>query len=126
MFASLGELYMKIQVTRLSRWEHPGYFPVFAKGMPVTLAAEEDAEFLGWHACEADGHEFYAPKGFVCDGKLTRDYNPTELIQKVGDVLELKEIVGAWLMATNEDGITGWIPAECVVGANCSLAEERI
>ncbi|MCL2225521.1 MAG: SH3 domain-containing protein [Defluviitaleaceae bacterium] len=105
---------MKLEVLRLSRWEHPGEFPTFAKGTAVALADEEDTEFLGWHECTIAGHETFAPKVFVCDGKLTRDYNPTELIQKVGDVLELQEIVGAWLIAKNENGVTGWIPAECV------------
>jgi len=106
---------MKVKVTRLSRWEFPGEFPTFEKGTPVTLAPEEDEEFLGWYACDLAGHKPYVPKVFVQDGKLTRDYNPTELIQEVGDILEVQEIVYAWLLARNDKGVTGWIPAECVV-----------
>ena len=106
---------MKVKVIRPSRWDHPGNFPTFEKGTPVAMAKDEDNDFLGWHACEIQGHTPYIPKIYVCDGKLTRDYNPTELIQEVGDTLEVKEIVHAWLLATNDQGTTGWIPAECVV-----------
>jgi len=106
---------MKVKMVRPYRWEHPGAFPTFEKGTPVLLANDEDKDFLGWYDCEIAGHKPYVPIAFVCDGKLTREYNPTELIQEVGDVLEVQEIVNAWLLATNNAGITGWIPAECVV-----------
>ena len=109
---------MKVKVVRTSRWEHPGAFPTFEKGTPVALAKEEDADFLGWHVCDVLGHKPYVPKAFVCDGKLARDYNPTELIQEIGDILEVQEIVYAWLLATNDKGITGWIPAECVMSVD--------
>ena len=109
---------VKVKVMRSSRWEHPGEFPMFEKGTPITLAEDEDADFLGWYACDILGHKPYVPKVFVCDGKLARDYNPTELIQEVGDILEVREIVFAWLLATNENGVTGWIPAESVMSAN--------
>jgi len=109
---------MKVKVVRSSRWEFPGEFPTFEKGTPVTLAKEEDAEFLGWYACDIAGHESYVPEVFVCDGRLTRDYNPTELIQNAGDILEVQEIVHAWLLATNDKGVTGWIPAECVISVS--------
>jgi len=105
---------MKVQVVRSSRWEHPGDFPNFIKGTQVLLA-EEATHFLGWYACDIEGYKSYVPKTFVDEGKLMRDYNPTELIQEVGDVLAVEEIVFAWLLATNDKGVTGWIPAECVV-----------
>ena len=109
---------MKVKVVRSSRWEHPGEFPTFEKGTPVTLAKEEDTDFLGWYACDIAGYKPYVPKAFVRDGKLIRDYNPTELIQKAGDILEVQEIVYAWLLATNDKGVSGWIPAECVISVN--------
>ncbi|MCL2593770.1 MAG: SH3 domain-containing protein [Defluviitaleaceae bacterium] len=104
---------MKVKIVRPYRWEHPGEFPTFEKGTPVSLD-KEDTDFLGWYACEILGHNPYVPITFVSDGKLTRDYNPTELIQELGDILEVQEIVNAWLFVTNDAGITGWIPAECV------------
>jgi len=109
---------MKVKVMRPSSWDFPGKFPTFEKGTPVTLASEEDTEFLGWYACDIAGYKPYVPKAFVRDGKLTRDYNPTELIQESGDILEVREITHAWLLATNDKGVTGWIPAECVVSVD--------
>jgi len=109
---------MKVKVVRPGRWEFPGKFPIFEKGTSVTLAGEEDTDFLGWYAGNIAGHETYTPIAFVCNGKLTKDYNPTELTPGVGDILEVREIVGAWLLATNEQGTTGWIPAEMVVSVS--------
>lgn len=109
---------MEVKVMRPSRWDFPGEFPTFAKGTPLEIAAEEDTDFLGWYACNIEGYEPYVPKIFVTDGKLNRDYNPTELIQNVGDILVVKEIIFAWLLATNDKGITGWIPAECVISVD--------
>ena len=106
---------MIVKVIRSSRWEHPGEFPTFEKGTPVTLAKEGDMDFLGWHACDIEGYKTYVPKIFICDGKLTRDYNATELTQEEGESLEVQEIAYAWLLATNDKRVTGWIPAERVV-----------
>ena len=99
--------------------EHPGYgqFPTFEKGTKVMMG-EEDTHYLDWYACDIAGHQTFVPKTFVCDGRLTRDYNPTELILGIGDMVEVKEIINAWLIATNEKGLTGWIPAEVVVSVN--------
>ena len=96
--------------------EHPGEgaFPTFAKGTAVTLG-EECTRFLHWFPCVIDSYETYVPESFVRDGKLIRDYNPTELVAEIGDILEVQEIVYAWLMATNENDVTGWIPAESVL-----------
>ena len=109
---------MKVKVIKEHLGE--GQFPVFVEGTPVTMK-EECTHYLHWCACDIEGHQTYVPKIFVSNGKLTRDYNPTELIQEVGDIVEVKEIVYAWLLATNNKGITGWIPAEAVVSID-SLA----
>jgi hypothetical protein len=95
---------------------HPGegLFPEFEQGTPVTLK-EACTHFLHWYACEIQGYDTYVPTCFVRDGVLTRRYNPTELVQEEGDLIEVREIVYAWLLATNKDGITGWIPAESVI-----------
>ena len=82
------------------------------------MNGEEDNEFAHWYPCEIKGYQTYLPDTFMNEGKLTRDYNPTELTQEAGDILEVKEIVNAWLIATNEKGTTGWIPAEFVVSVS--------
>ena len=104
---------MKVKVIQ----DHPGegQFPAFKKGTPVKMTGEECAEFRHWFPCEIDGHQTYIPESFIEKGVLARDYNPTELVQHVGDVLEVFEILNAWLMAANKEGKTGWIPAEAVV-----------
>ena len=109
---------MKVKVVSLSRWDFPGEFPAFKKGTPVRLAGGEDTEFLGWYACDIAEYETFVPITFVNGGKLTRDYNPTELTPKVGDILEVCEIVNAWLLATNDQGTTGWVSAETVVSVS--------
>ncbi|MCL2201296.1 MAG: SH3 domain-containing protein [Oscillospiraceae bacterium] len=106
---------MKVKVVRPCRWDHPGDFPTFKKGTPVILDKDEDDDFLGWHACGIAGYKTYVPIVFVRNGKLVCDYNPTELIPQVGEVLEVVAIFNAWLIAKNEQGLTGWIPAECVI-----------
>lgn len=105
---------MKVEVLRLSRWEHPGIFPTFPKGTEVEITGEEDTDFLGWYPCKIKGHESFVPQVFVENGKLNRDYNPTELLVSVGDVLTVKEIIGAWLMVEDKNKKLAWLAAECV------------
>jgi hypothetical protein len=90
-----------------------GIFPCFPKGTNVTLG-EGGTHFLNWYACKIDGYKTYVPDCFVSGGTLVKDYNPTELVQKAGDVLVVQEIVYAWLLAKNENDEIGWIPAENV------------
>jgi hypothetical protein len=94
---------------------HPGegQFPDFPKGTAVTLF-EECKHYLHWFACEIEGYKTYVPESFVSGGVLTRDYNPTELVQAEGDTVEIIEIVNAWLIAVNDEGTAGWLPAESV------------
>ena len=103
---------MRVRVIKKHLGE--GSFPTFCKGTNVIIK-ETCTHFLHWYACDIIGHQTYVPEIFVFDGMLTRDYNPTELIQEVGDILDIQEIVYSWLIATNENGMTGWIPSESVV-----------
>jgi len=105
---------MRVKVTTPHLGE--GQFPTFPKSTPVNLIGEtSDDHFLHWWACDIDGHSTYVPEHYLHDGKLYRDYNPTELVQQTGDVLQVREIAFAWLYATNDKGVSGWIPAEVVV-----------
>jgi hypothetical protein len=108
---------MKVKVIQ----DHPGegLFPSFPVGTEVKLTGDECTEFAHWFPCEINGHQTYVPESFLADGALVREYNPTELVQHVGDILEVCEIVNAWLVATNENGQIGWIPAEAVVTPFC-------
>lgn len=123
---------MKVKVLQEHRGE--GQFPTFPKGTTVTITGEECNDFLHWYPCEINGHQVperslvtegefcdskplktYIPDTFISGGVLTRDYNPTELVQNAGDILTVNEIVNAWLFATNETGQTGWIPAKICI-----------
>lgn len=103
-----------MQVKVIEKHEGEGEFPTFSKGTPVALK-EACTHFFNWYACEIEGYQTYVPITYINMGKLIRTYNPTELNQEVGDILEVKEIVNAWLMVYNGDGETGWIPVEKVV-----------
>ncbi|MFV0393630.1 MAG: SH3 domain-containing protein [Coprobacillaceae bacterium] len=91
-----------------------GEFPTFKKGTKIELG-EACSHFLHWYACTIDNHQTYIPESYLDEGVLNRDYNPTELVQKVGDELTVIEIVNSWLLAVNDDETMGWIPAESVV-----------
>ena len=107
---------MKVKVVKdhPSDWEAP-QFPTFSKGTAVALTGEEDCDFKQWYPAVIDGHETFVPQSFISNGALVRDYNPTEIKAKVGDVLQLVEVVNAWLIVASGENVTGWIPAECVV-----------
>ena len=103
-----------MRVKLVVKHDGEGIFPSFAAGTPVKIG-ENCTHFIGWCACVIEGHNTYLPHIFVENGKLLRDYNPTELVQDIGDILIVQEIVHSWLLATNESGEKGWIPAESVV-----------
>jgi len=103
---------MKVRITE--KHEGEGTFPTFEKGTAVKLK-ERGTHYLNWYACDIKGHQTYVPDTFVIDGKLSRDYNPTELVQEAGDIVEVHEIIYSWLIATNQNGVTGWVPAEKTV-----------
>jgi len=109
---------MKVRVVAQHLGE--GAFPVFAKGTAVKMG-EEATHFLHWYSCVIEGYETYVPECFVCDGKLICDYNPTELAAEAGEILEVREIVYAWIIATNGDGVKGWIPAESVLSESIAI-----
>lgn len=103
---------MKVKV--IERHDGEGRFPTFVKGTTVRIT-EACTHYLHWYACTIEDCATYVASSYVVDGKLIRDYNPTELVQNLGDILEVKEITNSWLYATNENKISGWIPAEKVV-----------
>lgn len=106
---------MKVCVLSESKWEFCGQFPTFSKGTSVKIIGAEDDEFAHWFPCEIEGFQTFVPNTFLRDEKLIREYNPTELIVDIGEILEVVEIVNAWLIVRNRKGAPGWIPAERVV-----------
>jgi len=103
-----------LKVKVIQNHDGEGQFPTFDKGAKVKIIGDECVEFSHWFPCEIEGYQTYVPESFIAEGLLARKYNPTELVQSVGDLLVVNEIVNAWLIATNESGHMGWIPAEAV------------
>lgn len=103
---------MKVKVIEKHLGE--GQFPTFSKGTKVVLS-EACIHFPHWYACEINGYQTYIPESIIVGDILIEDYNPTELVQEVGDILHVEELVYSWLLATNKDGVTGWISTEIVV-----------
>jgi len=101
---------MKVKVIQEHRGE--GKFPEFQKGTNVQIIGSECNHYLNWFPCKIENHKTYIPSVFIENEALIRNYNPTELICNVGDILEVKEIFHAWFIAEKSCGITGWIPAE--------------
>ena len=66
-------------------------------------------------SCSIGGLNTYVPDVFVKDDRLTREYNPTELVVNEGELVEIEEIVYEWFYAEKTDGTCGWIPAEKVI-----------
>ena len=106
---------MKVKVLSSSRYVSFGKFPTYKAGTPVNIISNEDEDFPHWYPCTFDGRNTFVPDSYFVGGNLIKDYNPTELSQEPGDLLEVLEIVNAWLFAENEQGQRGWFPAECVV-----------
>lgn len=94
---------------------HRPIFPTFLKGTLVEITGEMDNDFRHWYPSVIAGYETFVPTHFVKDGRLIKDYNPTELSQKIGDILMVVEVANAWLLAINSKGVTGWIAAEAVI-----------
>ena len=113
-----------MQVRVIQEHTGDGQFPTFPIGAKVVLTGDEDTHFLHWFPCEIEGHQTYVPESFIADGVLIREYNPTELIQSAGDLIEVKEIVNAWILGINQIGQTGWIPAEAVISVECRGSED--
>ncbi|MCC8116420.1 MAG: hypothetical protein LIP18_04590 [Planctomycetes bacterium] len=91
-----------------------GVFPLYPKG---TLVSDLTPcpESRHWYGCTLDGRHTYIPDACVENGALVAEYNPTELVVKKGDRIEVKRIVYEWVYGTREDGVSGLIPAEKVL-----------
>ena len=86
-----------------------GIFPLF-KARSTVLAKDKCDTFFAWYSCEIEGYSTYIHEDYFEDGKLTIDYNPTELDAEPGDILEVVLIKNNWLYCRTKNGIFGWIP----------------
>ena len=103
---------MKLKV--MEKHDGEGAFPLFTKGTVVSdlIDCEESSH---WYSCVINGHETYIPETYVVDKILVKDYNPTELVVEKGQVVILIEVVFEWLYVKDENGKSGWLPANKVI-----------
>jgi len=83
------------------------------------------SEWEGWVWCiKPDGTSRWVPESYVhregdhCVAQ--RDYESTELSVEVGELLSLGEKESDWFWCTNQQGRSGWVPAE-----NIELFKEK-
>lgn len=100
-------------VSVIDNHDGEGNFPTFKIGSEVTVI--EDCQFyLNWQKCIIENLVTYVPKSYITNGKLNCEYNPTELICKVGDTVTIDKIVYGWIYGKCNDQV-GWIPCyKCI------------
>lgn len=93
---------------------------------PIRLVAgdrvrvgREDAEYPGWAWCSAaEGRESWVPLAILRlegeEGVALRDYFAFELTVGVGEVVEAREELAAWVWAATAAGVEGWVPRDCL------------
>jgi hypothetical protein len=104
---------MLVQV--IEQHDGEGQFETFAKGSQITDLAPCQY-FKHWSSCKINGVSTYVPDYYVANDELLYDYNPTELVVKGGEVLEVLQVSYSWqLVCCQESKQIGWIPAEKVI-----------
>ncbi len=102
----------KMIVKVIENHDGEGSFETFKCNEKVNIIAQ-CTHYRNWLQCEIANVATYVPKCFVEDGKLNQAYNPTELICKLGQEVEVYYTVYSWIygknLSTNE---IGWIPCE--------------
>ncbi len=87
------------------------------KGEAITPVERED-DFPGWVWCTAGGRESWTPVSCLQqqgDGFIAAyDYDATELTVTKGERLTVIGEESGWLLATDDKGLTGWVPVEIV------------
>ena len=102
---------MRVKVN--NRHESEGTFPLFKAETNVLIKDKCDG-FFAWYSCEIEGYSTYIHEDYFKKDILVEDYNPTELNADIGDKLILVFIKNSWLYCKNENGVSGWIPADNV------------
>ena len=108
-----------------------GYQAAYPESFVVRLgealtAGEKDSEWPGWVWCtNRRGESRWVPEAYLqrLDEKriALRNYDATELTIRTGENLVASAEVGGWIWCTNQEGRSGWVPADCLVAG---LGEE--
>jgi hypothetical protein len=91
---------------------------LISTGEELTIS-EKESEWSGWVWCtKRDGKSRWVPESYVerkGDTWVARtDYEATELSVRVGEELVMGEEESGWIWCTNQEGQSGWVPADHV------------
>lgn len=91
--------------------------PLIAKKNERLVFEHKKSEWPGWIWCtSSSGKGGWVPETWVeLDGStciLLRDYSAAELTVSRGHLLRVTFVESGWAWATNEQGISGWVPME--------------
>lgn len=90
-----------------------GKFPVFKSGTSLEIV-DKCTGFYAWYSCIINNYKTYIHEDYFENGKLTGEYNPTELDAAEGEKLQVLELKNNWLYCKTETGAYGWIPGDNV------------
>lgn len=96
----------------IADYDSPYTEPFFLKkGATVQVGCRDD-EWPGWVWCTtAAGESRWVPESYLDEnGRVTRDYESTELTVNVGEWVTAVHEESGWLWCTNQSGQQGWVP----------------
>lgn len=91
----------------------------FSTGDPLSVG-HRDHQWPGYVWCtDKAGRSGWAPDSYLAmtgehQAKALRDYDATEITVTRGEVLEVLDEAGGWLLCSTSSGLRGWVPAEHV------------
>jgi len=103
----------------ISEYQSPYSDPLVIKAGEQLAIGEKESEWSGWVWCtNQNGKSRWVPEKYVQrqgDTALAlRGYEATELTVSVGEELTLGEQESGWIWCTNQEGQSGWVPADHV------------
>jgi len=91
-----------------------GIFPTYEKGTKFEFVGI-DPDTKHWcPTITSNGQGFWTPAVYLDGLTLTKDYNPTSLSVKKGDILTVVEEVYGWYYVRTEADIFGYVVGEVV------------
>ncbi|MDF9824889.1 hypothetical protein M2475_001180 [Breznakia sp. PF5-3] len=98
-----------MEVYVIENHDGEGKFPTFPKGSKVENIIP-CKQYTYWSSGVIDGYETYIPNTYIENNCLNCDYNPTELVVKAKDCVELIKVVFDWGYVKSKHGEYGWLP----------------
>lgn len=96
----------------IAGYDSPYTEPFFLKAGEIVQIGRRDEEWPGWVWCtNSTGASRWVPEAYLDgNGRVTRDYESTELTVKVGDVVTAVFEESGWLWCINQSDQSGWVP----------------